>query len=174
MYLVIRTRNIKITSKICSLNTNYSHSHKVFDMSNWKLKLTLPIIYFIATLGLFYFIASNRGFLFDKVQIASIGLTVISFILWITSRIQLGSAFSLAPKTSYLVTTGVYSKVRHPVYVFSFLVFAGISLFLKEWILLIPLLLVLCMQLFRISKEDTLLEQRFGEKFRKYRRTTWF
>ena len=40
------------------------------------------------------------------------------FILMNISRIQLGKSFSIMPEAKTLVTTGLYARIQHPMYVF--------------------------------------------------------
>lgn len=55
-------------------------------------------------------------------QIFRIAISVIvglpSFVLIIISRRQLGKSFSVMPEARVLVTTGLYSRIQHPTYVF--------------------------------------------------------
>ena len=54
---------------------------------------------------------------------AVIGLP--SLALLVLARLELGSSFSVRPKAQTLVTHGLYSRIRNPIYVFGGLVFAG-------------------------------------------------
>jgi protein-S-isoprenylcysteine O-methyltransferase Ste14 len=105
---------------------------------------------------------------------AGIGLGVTGFILWGIARGELGSNFSHRAEPRGLVTHGIYSKVRHPIYIFGWV---GLFGFLVAWgnlwvmglfILLIPL------QVRRARREDRALVARFGDCWREYRRGTWF
>src|SRR4249919_564966 len=51
-----------------------------------------------------------------KYWVAGIVLAAIAFPLWIAARVQLGSSFSFRAEAHRLVTTGLYAKIRHPVY----------------------------------------------------------
>ena len=58
----------------------------------------------------------------------TIGLSIAapSLLLLVLARIQLGRAFSIRAKASTLATTGLYSRMRNPIYVFGGLVIAGV------------------------------------------------
>ena len=53
----------------------------------------------------------------DFVRILGLLLLVPNFILLTTARLNLGNAFSVSPQAKKLVTTGLYSRVRNPIYV---------------------------------------------------------
>ena len=61
------------------------------------------------------------------------------------ARVQLGRAFSVQAKATTLVTTGLYSRIRNPIYVFGALMVAGIIIFTGSyWLLLFLVVLCLC------------------------------
>ena len=107
--------------------------------------------------------------------LAGIGMAVVSFTLWMFARIQLGRSFSVRAEAKALVTTGLYSKFRHPVYLFGELAFAGLFL---AWGKPIPALVYFALfiptQIVRARKEERVLEQAFGDEYRRYRARTWF
>jgi protein-S-isoprenylcysteine O-methyltransferase Ste14 len=101
-------------------------------------------------------------------------LTAVSFALWMTARIQLGRSFSIAPKATALVTRGLYSKIRNPIYVFSAAWIAGLALALGHPIALLLVIPVIPMQIARARREARVLEESFGDEYREYRPKTWF
>jgi protein-S-isoprenylcysteine O-methyltransferase Ste14 len=73
-----------------------------------------------------------------------------------------------------LVTRGLYRHLRHPIYVFSMVAFAGLLFYLNEP-RGIPLLLV--MGFFPVwlgRREERDMEAIYGDRYRRYRRHTWF
>jgi len=95
-------------------------------------------------------------------------------ILLTVARIQLGNSFSLTPQANQLVTHGIYSRIRNPIYVFGTIVFTGLFLFLERPYLLLLLVPVLILQISRARAEARLLEEHFGEQYRQYKASTWF
>ncbi len=107
-------------------------------------------------------------------QIAGVSIFVPSFLLFVLARIELGRAFSIKAKASTLVTTGLYARIRNPIYVFGGLMSVGIFIFVHRpwwlliWVPLIPL------QVRRVRNEEQVLEEKFGDAYRDYKRRTWF
>ena len=90
------------------------------------------------------------------------------------ARFQLGKSFALRAEARKLVTHGVYSKIRNPIYVFGALVIAGFVLVVHRPILWLLLLAIIAMQTIRARREAQVLESSFGDAYREYRRQTWF
>jgi protein-S-isoprenylcysteine O-methyltransferase Ste14 len=107
-------------------------------------------------------------------QIAGLSIATPSLLLLVLARIQLGRAFSIRAKASTLVTTGLYSRIRNPIYVFGGLVIAGIIIFTGRPILLLILFVLIPVQILRARSESRVLEQKFGAEYAEYKRRTWF
>ena len=107
-------------------------------------------------------------------RVAGLLLTLVGLAGLTVARVNLGDSFSVAPEARKLVTCGVYSKIRDPVYVFGVLLIAGVALYLPLLYILLFLIPVVPMQILRAREEDRVLEQAFGEEYREYRRRTWF
>jgi protein-S-isoprenylcysteine O-methyltransferase Ste14 len=91
-----------------------------------------------------------------------------------TARYQLGKSFSLTPQARQLVTRGIYSKIRNPIYVSGGVMLAGFVLVLHRPVLWLVLLALIIMQTLRARREAQVLEAAFGDAYREYRRRTWF
>jgi protein-S-isoprenylcysteine O-methyltransferase Ste14 len=107
-------------------------------------------------------------------RLAGLIILIVGMTLLVIARIQLGNAFSVSPRASHLVTRGLYSRIRNPVYVFSALALAGFILYLGQPNLFWIFAVLLPLQIFRARAEARILEQRFGDEYRQYRTTTWF
>jgi protein-S-isoprenylcysteine O-methyltransferase Ste14 len=105
-----------------------------------------------------------------------IGLVIAlpSAVLFVMARVQLGSAFSIEAKASKLVTTGIYSKIRNPIYVFGGLMIVGLLLIVGRPVYLLLLLVLIPLQAVRIGREEQVLAEKFGAEYEEYKRSTWF
>jgi len=72
------------------------------------------------------------------------------------------------------VTQGLYSKIRHPIYVFGTLAFLFIVLALQGWPALIIWVIVILIQGIRLRREEQVLAEAFGAEYTAYRSRTWF
>lgn len=107
-------------------------------------------------------------------RIFGIVLALIGFSLAILGRVQLGKSFAFTPQAKALVTHGLYSRIRNPMYVFLDLGICGIALALHFWYVLLLLVVLVPMQIRNARKEGRLLQEKFGEGYLEYKRGTWF
>jgi protein-S-isoprenylcysteine O-methyltransferase Ste14 len=110
----------------------------------------------------------------NGVKIAGAAIAGVSLVLLIVARLQLGAAFSVQAKAKKLVTTGIYSRIRNPIYVFSAMFLVGIVIVLERWLLLLPIAALIPMQIARARKEERVLAAAFGEEYARYKAATWF
>jgi protein-S-isoprenylcysteine O-methyltransferase Ste14 len=73
-----------------------------------------------------------------------------------------------------MVTTGLYSKLRHPIYLFGESAFVGLFIAWGKLIGLVYFFLATPLPILRARKEETVLEQAFGEEYAHYKASTWF
>ncbi len=90
------------------------------------------------------------------------------------SRLQLGSSFSVEAKATSLVTTGIYSRIRNPIYVFGSLMIAGVIVWSGRPVFFLIFLFLLPMQVLRARNEEKVLQEKFGGAYTEYKRKTWF
>jgi protein-S-isoprenylcysteine O-methyltransferase Ste14 len=107
-------------------------------------------------------------------QIAGLGLVIVGFCFWLTAHVQLGASFSVTAQARALVTHGVYSKIRNPIYVSNVIFISGLALFWNRFYFLWALGVLIPLLIWRARKEARVLEEKFGEEYRAYRRKTWF
>jgi len=118
------------------------------------LKLNLGTLLLVVVVLGFLLIRYVGALVWTPWRVVGLAIFVPAFVLFVLARIELGRAFSLNAKASTLVTTGLYARIRNPIYVFGGLMSLGIFIFAhRPW---------------------WLLEATFGDAYRDYRRRTWF
>jgi protein-S-isoprenylcysteine O-methyltransferase Ste14 len=137
------------------------------------MKLNLFTLAIIAVFGVIF---HRQAFGMPWTAARMIGLAIAgpALLLLILARLQLGRAFSVRAKATTLVTNGLYSRIRNPIYIFSALFIAGIIIWIsRPWFLLLFAVLIPT-QVFRSRKESEILETKFGAEYLEYKRKTWF
>ena len=124
--------------------------------------------------GVLYLLYAFAPVVWTLARVAGLALVCPGILLLTLARIQLGNAFSITPQASMLVTTGLYSRIRNPVYVFGLTLFTGILLYTGYERFLVAVVPLAVMQLVRAGRESKVLEARFGDAYREYRARTWF
>jgi protein-S-isoprenylcysteine O-methyltransferase Ste14 len=107
-------------------------------------------------------------------RLAGLCIAVPAAVLLFTARWQLGKSFSVTPQARELVTWGIYSKIRNPIYVFSALLLLGVLIALQYRYALLLLLVLIPIQIARAHQEAKVLEAKFGDEYKNYRKGTWF
>lgn len=107
-------------------------------------------------------------------RIAGAVIGLPSLALLIVARIQLGGSFSVRAKAQALVTHGLYSRIRNPIYVFGGFTIAGCFLFMGLPKLLWLFVALIPLQIYRAVKEEKVLATKFGDEYRAYKAGTWF
>lgn len=121
-----------------------------------------------------WLIFANRGSAWSRHQNAGMAIAIPAFCLWALARLQLGRSFAVSAQAKELVTRGLYSKIQNPVYVFSTIFFAGLIIYFGRPEYFLLFLILIPMQWMRVRNEGRVLEAKFGDAYREYRRRTWF
>ena len=89
------------------------------------------------------------------------------------ARFSLGDAFQASSKANKLVTTGIYKRLRHPIYYSGLGLVLGLILIIGQFYLSILWVLGFIMQSRRIRKEEKVLTEAFGKEYTDYKKSTW-
>jgi protein-S-isoprenylcysteine O-methyltransferase Ste14 len=106
----------------------------------------------------------------DALRWAGLALVVVGWLLALGALAQLRGVENI----DHLVTTGLFSRLRHPMYMGFVLWILGWAMFHGAAASLLPGLLgIMNVQHWR-HLEDAKLETAYGETYRAYRDSTWF
>jgi protein-S-isoprenylcysteine O-methyltransferase Ste14 len=116
----------------------------------------------------------HRNDAWPTMRIVGLCLMIFGFLMWALARINLGASFSVEAKATALVTRGLYSRIRNPIYVFGSVMIVGLCLFFLHPQFLLIFLVLIPVQIIRARRESAVLEAAFGDQYREYKRRTWF
>jgi protein-S-isoprenylcysteine O-methyltransferase Ste14 len=130
---------------------------------------------FVALPAVLLFVAFvvTQGRPWTAMRAAGVALMVPAFVLWGIAHVQLGDSFSVRAEARQLVTRGLYSRFRNPIYLFGAIGIAGFLLVTERPIWLLAFLVLIPMQIVRSRREARVLEEKFGDEYREYARQTW-
>ena len=120
------------------------------------------------------FATNIRRFPLDSMRIVGLCIAIPSFVLFILARIQLGKSFSVEAKATALVTTGLYSRIRNPIYFFGATMMVGVIVWTDKPLLFLVFVVLIPLQIYRTRQEERVLTEKFGEAYLEYKRKTWF
>ena len=107
----------------------------------------------------------------------SIILRIIGFIIGFTGII-IGTIATIQKKgyseTDYLIESGIYSRLRNPMYLGIIFIHIGIPLFFESMITLISALIWIAMIILWKHWEEKCLERKFGEQYINFKKRTLF
>jgi protein-S-isoprenylcysteine O-methyltransferase Ste14 len=103
----------------------------------------------------------------------SIVVGLPSFVLMIVSRRQLGESFAVTPKAKALVTTGLYSRIQHPMYLFLDLFLLCIIVAINSPILILAWAVLVIVQAIQSQREEKILSTACGAQYDAYKDRTW-
>jgi len=110
----------------------------------------------------------------NAMRLLGLVIALPSAVLFVMARVQLGSAFSIEAKATKLVKTGIYSRIRNPIYVFGGLLIVGSLLIVGRPVFLLLLVVLIPLQAIRVRREEQVLAEKFGSEYAEYKRKTWF
>jgi protein-S-isoprenylcysteine O-methyltransferase Ste14 len=117
----------------------------------------------------------EAAFHLEFIKLIGVSLILIGLALRMAARKALGHHFSYALRIidqHELVTTGIYTYIRHPAYSGDLLFHYGVTLlFSSLYGFMIMLLLIPCF-LYRIRVEENMLSEQFGQEYLEYMQTT--
>jgi protein-S-isoprenylcysteine O-methyltransferase Ste14 len=103
-----------------------------------------------------------------------LGAGAIALLFWVHQSLGTNFSTSLAPRKNHtMVESGPYAWVRHPMYSAYFTFFLSVFLISSNWLAgSTGLAIILMLMTVRRIREESLLVERFGERYLRYRQST--
>jgi protein-S-isoprenylcysteine O-methyltransferase Ste14 len=138
-----------------------------------KFKKIILILFAVGVLPLILIRLLSK-FPHDLMTYIGIGLIIPSFVLLLIVFHQLGDSFAVAPQAKELVTKGLYAKIRHPMYLFQIVLFLGLAMVSRAVITYGFCIFAIVFVIWRVRRENRILEEKFGDAYRAYHEQVWF
>ena len=147
--------------------------------TKWLLYLNFIVCIFIS-----FYNVSKKAFDFIRMMKLpgfcielGIGSMLLGIVIRVSAVLTLKKAFTLNVQVTSrqkLITLGLYRKIRHPAYTGSILSLVGVALALRNLlsVIIVFCCCIICYQI-RITVEETVLENRFGDKYTSYKHNTY-
>ena len=139
-----------------------------------KILFIPPVFVFISLLLiiLFYFLIPKYNWIPFPFNLGGIIIAFSGFVIMGKTR-DLFDKYKTTlgfDKSSHLITKGIFSKTRNPMYVGMFLFLFGISIcFMNVFSILTSIGFFLSVWVYFIPKEEKLLSEEFGEEYIDYK-----
>jgi len=142
-----------------------------FLIKRYQLEHVIPLALTVLS---FYFWFNNfqQGLLYYT----GLVINIVGLIVWWSAKITLAENWNAGygqPKIKTLVTSGVYSRICHPLYWGINLTLIGLSLIHLNIFLIIPSLIIIVYFFRRMRTEDKFLVKELGKKYLDYKKKTW-
>ena len=106
--------------------------------------------------------------LFPYSNIIGFAIFVIGIVIHMRCHLAHQQADQRSDKIEKLLTTGIFSHVRHPMYASLVLLVLGIAIASGVLIALIPAIVIAILNLLTAFKEEEFLIEKFGDEYREY------
>lgn len=121
----------------------------------------------------FYLLINSKVNLY--LYLAGISAFLLAFLGRISTLRRIGDSYTLFIEPvpgGPLVTSGIYSIIRHPIYALFALEMVGFVIIRFNYVSLAALIIDLIATLYRVREEEILLRDRFSEEFVNYKKRT--
>ena len=117
----------------------------------------------LAAFAVYIFVFLPRGDLLRVNLVVALILIIAGSFVVITALVFLRQAFSVTPQARFLVTSGPYSLVRHPMYVGNILSIFGVALLIDSIEAIVLFIVCAALQIGRSAYEERLLTKTFPD-----------
>lgn len=130
------------------------------------------IVLHLFVLGLMFVLPS--GGTCEVCKYVGIALLLLGIIVWTMAKKVMGRT-EVKTEPTHFVKTGIYAKMRHPMYVGVLLILVGFALTRTPlWGTLAVLVLLLPAHIHRAKLEERKMIEKFGDAYKEYQKETLF
>ncbi len=167
VYIIIRAPHGKRSTKVAIAEDRKGGLEIGLLIGAWLGTTIVPVVWITTSL----FVVAEYT-LHPVPYGLGLGMMVLGLWLFYRSHTDLGTNWSVTLQTREehsLVTTGIYSRIRHPMYSAMFALGVAQALFLPNWIVG-PAYLVSfgLLYVFRVRIEERMMLDRFGTEYEEY------
>jgi len=145
----------------------------------FKHRGEIPLVLFVLAIPVVYLTNSRMGVETRQIIMwVAIGLSILGFVIRAisiatTPKGTSGRNTKEGPVAESLNTTGIYSTVRHPLYLGNYFMWIGIVMFTFNWWFVITVTLAFWLYYERIMfAEERFLERKFGDAYMNWANAT--
>lgn len=161
-----------ILLKILWIRTEIHYFKKRVNFSMFKTNALEALILFLQ-LAVVYMIPIPFPQYEYAFMIIGTGMLVIGFIFALMGRATMKKSWGIPgehhTQQDELVTSGIFSISRNPIYVGFFLIYTGFCVAIQSWLIILRLPLFIYFYKSAVT-EEKLLEKTFGEKYVNYKK----
>ena len=142
-------------------------------MKEYKLRIILALTLLLILIITIFF--KNQFHIPEYLRIIGFIICAIGVIFIIAGIITLGEYFTTSIIPKGLVTTGIYSKIRHPMFTGAILVYIGIVVIFQSIIgFLLVIFILIPFFIYSAIEEEKILSKKFKDKYIAYKKKTLF
>jgi protein-S-isoprenylcysteine O-methyltransferase Ste14 len=111
----------------------------------------------------------------DWLRWVGFALGLVSLGFWSWTQVALGKEWSpqlQLREEHHLVTTGPYSRIRHPLYTGMLGYGTGFALVTANWVFVVLVVAIIAGLFARVPKEEQMMIEEFGEEYKAYMHKT--
>ncbi len=138
-------------------------------LKRYQIENITPLIFTIVATYIVTIYWQNNKLNYLGLAILSLGL-----LIWWIGKLNLDDAFNSGITPLKFVTTGIYSKIRHPLYIGVCLTLLGFAVFIPSIIWLGVFATTFCVLVIKAHLEEKKLFEKYGKKYMKHKKKTWF
>ncbi len=147
------------------------------EREDWLFVVLASLVFFLALLVSFWDFAFVQGtvFRFSVFSVLGLILFVVGVGIRLAGKRALGKYYSYGLRVlpdHKLVTSGIYRYVRHPISLAVLIYGPGIPLIFSSFYGFLITLALIPLVLYRITIEERMLIQKFGDEYRDYVKRT--